>query len=222
MIISCPTCGARYNHQETRDLCVEVLREYTDGRQITIPKTTANLILQCRRCCSVSRIDQARSLGERLKCPFLVGAFIRRAPRPDPFAYIEAVRLGLASSPTEETLLRLEAWRCRNDSYRDLRDRRKPSPSEQPAWWRENMRRLEQLLQPHCHFEAVLLAEVSRELGDFAKCLARLAGLHTCNDGAEGIIREGELVMLNDTIMTIGRLVSDANPFVQPVPWRAG
>lgn len=177
MTLGCERCGSTYRDPARFYPCVELIRDYTDGRAYTDPQTHRRLIFYCGHCQSISTLEQARIAGEERKRPVLLRPFLRNAPLPPPTRYLEAIERGLAASPEEEVELRLEAWRRSNDSYRDLPDRRKPPPHEQPTWWRENIRRLQELLPDDRDGNGVWRAELSREQGEFAECLEQIAAL---------------------------------------------
>jgi hypothetical protein len=129
-----------------------------------------------------------------------------------------------ADSPHREVCFRLEAWRASNDPFRDLPDRLKPFPEDRPAWWRDNIRTLQALITPIPGAAGLLLAELSREAGDFAGCLRQITACTTdaMHDGVvddPGIIRDKEGTFVDLGLSdVIHKLAVDMNPFVQAVP----
>jgi hypothetical protein len=115
---------------------------------------------------------------------------------------------------------RLKAWRSRNDEFRDLPDRRKPLPSEQPLWWRENLENLQRLIPPNMGENGALLAEIARELGSFAECVRQIDTLMAANHWPTG----GGVVFVDPDescdpglLVRIRDLALQENPFVQRV-----
>jgi hypothetical protein len=205
MILACPNCGALY-WEEDEDECVEVLEEYTDGREVTDdPDSNALLLFYCPNCDSIARVRDAEDAGRARHVSFFRKMFLPRAPMPPPARYVEAIAAGLTETAEEEAAFRLEAWRAGNDPIRDLPDAKKPLPEAQPAWWRENLRALRGLLDPQDDGQALLIAEADRELGAFQDCLLRLSG-------REASTEEPEL------LAAIKHFAERNNPFVQRVP----
>jgi hypothetical protein len=204
MIVACPNCNALYRENEGWYPCVEILGEYTDGRVITDLPAYSLFLFYCPICDSIARIQEARVAGRERTVPFFRKLFVRAACVPPPLRYLQAIQAGLTASIEEEVAFRLEAWRGSNDPIRDLPDHRKPLPEARPPWWRENLRALQQFLDPEDDKQALLLGEIERELGSYSDCLLRISAWESATSEPE-------------TLGRIKHFAGQRNPFVQRV-----
>jgi hypothetical protein len=203
MIVICQACRLPYWEEYPSCECGEVLRAYTDGRDI-FDHPEPLLLFYCPACGNLSGIEEAQDQGRKSRISWLQWLFPRSATKPPPEKYIDAINIGLPDSTELESTFRLESWRSSNDPFRNLPDNRKPLPEDRPEWWRDNLCALRLLLDPSSDEDALCLAEIDRELGAYSECLDRVTFWLP-------------LTVMPTTLRTIKLFAERKNPFVQEV-----
>jgi hypothetical protein len=81
--------------------------------------------------------------------------------------YYEALESGLAVEPEQQRALRVLAWWRRNDAYRDVSHMHPGTTVTLTAACRRNLEALVDLLDAENESDAIMKAELLRELGEF-------------------------------------------------------
>jgi hypothetical protein len=179
------------NRGHWRDCLDNVVFEasYTDGRDICSYHQDVPFF-KCTRCQNIHHWSELERQAEKARPRFLEKLLARNAAP----VTVSDILSALDSLPDSERELRLEAWRLANDPHRKHRDDQKPLPSSRPAWWHENLAALQAIV-----IHPVTLAEIYRELGQFARALQVTASEED---------DEADLALIH-------RLAEQANPHVQ-------
>lgn len=163
--------------------CAELFRErsimsgnsmdavwWTDGKLEAPSLPDEPKLVRCRKCQTLLWVADMELVGEEgfptSKDPWRDVQRPERADEPNLLAYAAATK-----DPKKERYVRLRAWWSRNDAIR----RGQP---DTPGWTterRQNIQRLQSLLDLKEPQDRLLVAEIERELGNFDRALKILA-----------------------------------------------
>lgn len=180
-VVRCPLCGHLGHYDTINSGNTFGAKVYTDGRQVAPMLPEIAPVALCRGCSGAFWLKQAQALGS-------YEPYGLDADRPDP-AWAAADRLGepdegtyfqwmdrlLAWRPERERALRLHAWWRGNDRHRGGKPAEADAGPDHVVAREANMRALLPLLHSADDSDALMRAEVHRELGEFSQALSELA-----------------------------------------------
>ena len=172
-IIACPKCKglAKYRTIVSGNTFGATL--WSDGKQVAPMLPVPPAVVKCRHCGEyywladaeeVGMVEQWNGEDHQIK-PEWTSA--KEVIEPTEDEYYLALESSLVTNPQEERNLRILAWWRSNDDFRndyDEKDRQQTSMTEQR---RKNLEGLVCLLHEDDLSDAIMKAEVLRELGEF-------------------------------------------------------
>ncbi|HEX7369977.1 MAG TPA: hypothetical protein VF284_06825 [Rhodanobacteraceae bacterium] len=172
-VVACPQCHGLAKYPTLISGNTLGMRAWTDGRRLAPMLPEPPIYVQCGHCreCywladapEVGLINGIGSVGHR---GFINIAAIDVVREPGETRYYRALEAGLATSVKQAKVLRVLAWWRRNDTFRNMPE---PAPNMrvliQPRC-EANMEALAHVLNERDVDEALMKAEVLRELGRF-------------------------------------------------------
>jgi hypothetical protein len=165
-VVACPKCRALARHFTLLSGNTLGARTWTDGKQEMPMLPQLPPVVKCSRCAAVYWLADAQNLGA-----------LPSIAEPNENEYYAAIAAGLAKDPSQEKTLRILAWWRRNDEYRHESRRRDRRPRVLPADARTNLEALTMLLDVEHENEAIMKAEILRELGRFDEARSILTTL---------------------------------------------
>jgi hypothetical protein len=177
-VIGCPYCKGPSRIPNRNEFFFGVDDDvWTDGKVDTIYGTKDFYLLHCNYCPRVHRFKDAINLGSGSKGESSPAVFSITEPKEKEF-YLAICRQ-LPASYKEQLHFQVLAWWRRNDPFRRwIREDRSFAGAEisipPEGISRENMKDLTDKLDVRVEEDALLKAELYRELGDFAKAVAIL------------------------------------------------
>jgi phosphopantetheinyl transferase (holo-ACP synthase) len=121
-----------------------------------------------------------------------------KVEEPTEAEYYQALAKGLAKNAKQERVLRILAWRRRNDIFRDKPLKEAQGISDGPEEWRKNLEALARLLTEEDVNDCLMKAEVLRELGEFESAKEALSRA-TSTDSAAVVRQLRSLCNARDT-----------------------
>lgn len=205
-IKQCPDCGSEFKAWEVSSCNTFGAKYYTDGYVKGPMYDAGSLLLICPECSKYFWREDVPTLESMSHSKYFTKYAEnsdKKSPRHAAWVegrdYEDMVRQSFWRTKDEERYIRIRAWWSSNGPYRDESTLEFGLSSEQ----KKNLRRLLHLLDTDDPDEALMKAEILRELGQFEECLKLLANpfderlLQTVNaikDLAHGRKRKVELL----------------------------
>ena len=193
-IVACPKCKGLAKYMTLASGNTFGARVWTDGKEVApmLPRPPA--VVKCRHCEACYWLSEAEEIGavdrwsgenQRVD-PAWTAA--ERVQEPTEEEYYRAVASGLATNPEQERWLRILAWWRSNDALREDRGvRGRPAPRS-AGTWTKNLEALLLLLDEGDEDDALMKAEVLRELGRFEPATQVLNGVRSSE--AAAVVRQ--------------------------------
>lgn len=201
-IFECPECGQRLARQTLMSGNTFGAEIYSDGKMVAPMLPRFPDLIKCGRCGAFFWLHNLEPLNEKAQTPETIdqGQYPTNAKFPYLRDLLEALEKKCYANPAEEFKLRQEIWWAFNDKVR----KGKPLHQirKQKMQWEDNLRKLQALLDPNDPEQAVMIAEIHRNLGEFGKCLELLnilkdPELHwVIEEIREACLQENDLVFL--------------------------
>ena len=172
-IIACPKCKGLARYMTLASGNTLDARVWTDGKMIAPMLPLPPTVVKCHHCAElywrteaehIGTVDRCRAAGEQVNPAW---ADAPKAEEPTEAEYYQALSKGLAKNAKQERVLRILAWRRRNDVFRDKPLKEAQGISDDPEEWRKNLEALARLLTEEDVNDCLMKAEVLRELGEF-------------------------------------------------------
>ena len=172
-IIACPKCKGLARYMTLASGNTLDARVWTDGKMIAPMLPLPPTVVKCHHCAElywrteaehIGTVDRCRAAGEQVNPAW---ADAPKPEEPTEAEYYQALSKGLAKNPKQERVLRILAWRRRNDVFRDKPLKEAQGISDDPEEWRKNLEALARLLTEEDVNDCLMKAEVLRELGEF-------------------------------------------------------
>jgi hypothetical protein len=203
-IIACPKCKGLARYMTLASGNTLDARVWTDGKMIAPMLPLPSTVVKCHRCAEVywrtdaekiGPVDRWRGAGEHVNPAWADAPMVEEPTEED---YYQALSKGLAKNAKQERVLRILAWRRRNDVFRDKPLKGAQGISDDPEAWRKNLEALERLLTEEDVNDCLMKAEVLRELGKFESAKQVLSRA-TSTDGAAVVRQLRSLCDARDT-----------------------
>lgn len=172
-IIECPQCRVKFSHWALRSYNTFGATFWTDGHVGGDMFEDWSPLLICPGCNRFLWRDELTVLyteddwRERLGELWVSDPLIPKAGALQESHYLEVLRQSLWRTPEEEAFIRIRVWRYLNKPYRNKPD----LPFKVTHQAKANLQRLLELLDKPYPEEAIIKAEILRELGKFKDCL---------------------------------------------------
>ena len=172
-IIACPKCKGLARYMTLASGNTLDARVWTDGKMIAPMLPLPPSVVKCHHCAElywrteaehIGTVDRCRAAGEQVNPAW---ADAPKPEEPTEAEYYQALSKGLAKNAKQERVLRILAWRRRNDVFRDKPLKEAQGISDDPEEWRKNLEALARLLTEEDVNDCLMKAEVLRELGKF-------------------------------------------------------
>ena len=172
-IIACPKCKGLARYMTLASGNTLDARVWTDGKMIAPMLPLPPTVVKCHHCAElywrteaehIGTVDRCRAAGEQVNPAW---ADAPKPEEPTEAEYYQALSKGLAKNAKQERVLRILAWRRRNDVFRDKPLKEAQGISDDPEEWRKNLEALARLLTEEDVNDCLMKAEVLRELGEF-------------------------------------------------------
>ena len=172
-IIACPKCKGLARYMTLASGNTLDARVWTDGKMIAPMLPLPPTVVKCHHCAElywrteaehIGTVDRCRAAGEHVDPAW---ADAPKPEEPTEVEYYQALSKGLAKNAKQERVLRILAWRRRNDVFRDKPLKEAQGISDDPEEWRKNLEALARLLTEEDVNDCLMKAEVLRELGKF-------------------------------------------------------
>jgi len=172
-IIACPKCKGLARYMTLASGNTLDARVWTDGKMIAPMFPRPPTVVKCHHCAEsywrteaehIGTVDRCRAAGEQVNPAW---ADAPKPEEPTEAEYYQALSKGLAKNAKQERVLRILAWRRRNDVFRDKPLKEAQGISDDPEEWRKNLEALARLLTEEDVNDCLMKAEVLRELGKF-------------------------------------------------------
>jgi len=172
-IIACPKCKGLARYMTLASGNTLDARVWTDGKMIASMLPLPPTVVKCHNCAElywradaerVGTVDRCRAVGEQVNPAW---ADAPKVEEPTEAEYYQALEKGLAKNAKQERVLRILAWRRKNDAFRDKPLKGAQGISDGPEEWRRNLEALARLLTEEDVNDCLMKAEVLRELGKF-------------------------------------------------------
>jgi hypothetical protein len=151
---------------------------YSDGMRYSPMLPLPPAVVGCEHCKRAYWLKDAKNIGIR---PYLdegksEWSAVNELSEPSESGYYRAIKHKLAADKNQERFLRIQAWWRRNDRFRNNRDmmsdgkaasKSEADPTSCTPECRENLEALAKLLDKNDPSEALMIAEIKRELGEF-------------------------------------------------------
>ena len=179
-VVACPHCGSLATYGTLTSGNTMGAQVWTDGygRAPMLPRPPNVVICQgCERSYWLSDAEEVGVLPFPGEADPAVDPSWLEAPdveEPTEAQYYRALEDGLATSDDEQRALRTLAWWRRNDEHRDLPPEEADASFVVDGPCRRNLEALVRLLDREDEDQAIVRAEVFRELGDFEASLDAL------------------------------------------------
>ena len=172
-ILACPHCKGLEKHRTLMSGNTFGASVWTDGKQIAPMLPLPPAVVRCSHCAAFYWLSDAEKVGavdlwreeRRQGDPAWTAAPYVQEPVEE--QYYEALESGLAVDLDQQRALRILAWWRRNDAYRDLPRTQPGGIATATAAGRKNLEELVSLLDADNESNAVMKAELLRELGEF-------------------------------------------------------
>lgn len=178
-IIACPHCDARYSLRDLYSGNLARAKYYSDGKTLAFMLPDSPVVTLCYGCSRFFWVHEAKDIGT-FEWDKMI-AYERRRAKPVRFLtadeYFSALQAGIAQTREKETYIRQRLWWALNDSVRDTPE--KPADFLSDERWKKNAKALLALLDDKSIENKLMIAELHRNLGDFAECIRVL---HSIDD----------------------------------------
>lgn len=179
-IVVCPLCKGLGKYRTLLSGNYIDARLWTDGKLVAPMFPQAPAVVKCKYCKDYYWLSEADrfsilNLLRKLKAVWTHPEFVEE---PSEEEYYQAIRKNLAKTPQQEKVLRILAWRRRNDAYRGESTPRIERQVDTSLLWRENLESLLSVLDDPSESDLIVKAETLRHLGRFqeaTKILERIS-----------------------------------------------
>lgn len=201
-IVVCPLCKGLAKYRTLLSGNYIDARLWTDGKLVAPMFPQAPAVVKCKHCKECYWLSEANkfsilNLFRRLKAVWSHPEFVEE---PSEEEYYQAIRKNLAKTPQQEKVLRILAWRRRNDAYRKESISRLERQVDTSSQWRENLESLLSVLDDPTENDLIVKAETLRHMGRFqetAEILERISS----PDYAAFVSEIGRLCEARDTFL---------------------
>ena len=196
-IIACPRCEkyAKYWTLLSGNTFNATL--WSDGKFIAPMWPKPPAVVKCHHCSECYWLSEAREITEDNN-PFPSQDKIPYAQEPTEEEYYQAIKGGLTKDIGQEKFLRILAWWRSNDAFRGGADISFGKPPREPGAWADNLESLLSMLGKDGH-EAIMKAEVLRELGKFEQAHQILSNIPSSRETKPVIDKLKSLCSTKDT-----------------------
>ena len=172
-VIACPKCKSLAYYMTLKSGNTLDARVWTDGKMIASMFPRPPTVVKCHHCGEsywraeaedIGTVDRCRAANEQMNPAW---ADAPKVEEPTEAEYYQALAKGLAKNGKQERVLRILAWRRRNDAFRDKPLKEAQGISDDPEEWRKNLEALACLLSEEDVNDCLMKSEVLRELGKF-------------------------------------------------------
>jgi len=193
-IIACPKCKGLARYMTLASGNTFDARVWTDGKMIAPMLPLLPSVVRCHHCAElywrteaehIGTVDRCRAAGEPMNPAW---ADAPKIEEPTEAEYYQALGKGLAKNAKQERVLRILAWRRRNDAFRDKPMREAQGISDDPEEWRKNLEALACLLSEEDVNDCFMKLEVLRELGKFES--AKQVLNHATSADSASVVRQ--------------------------------
>ena len=203
-IIACPKCKGLARYMTLASGNTIDARVWTDGKMIAPMLPLPPTVVKCHHCAElywradaeqIGTVDRCRGADEQVNPAWADAPIVEE---PTEAGYYQALANGLAKDAKQERVLRVLAWRRRNDVFRDKPLKEAQGTSDNPVEWRKNLEALARLLTEEDVNDCLTKAEVLRELGKFESA-KQVLNHATSTDGAAVVRQLRSLCDVRDT-----------------------
>jgi len=180
-VVRCPLCGHLGQYDTINSGNTFGAKYYTDGRRVAPMLPEVPAVVLCQGCAGAFWLSQAEEAGTYepygfdAESPDPAWTAAGRLAEPDEGSYFKWLDRLLASSPERERELRLFAWWRGNDRHREEKSADESDRTDHVLAREANMRALLPLLSSGEATDALMQAEILRELGEFDQALGVLS-----------------------------------------------
>ncbi len=169
-IYQCPQCKSLVSRGSLESGDIAGIRVYSDGKRVAPLLPQFPTVTRCWNCRHIFWINDAKEVGEYKNAQAVPWEWVnaKTAVFLTVYEYAEALAQDCAADEEQERYLRIRMWRGFNDRVREGSPLFNDEKDEE--LWTDNVEKLMMMLDEENPNQCVLLAELSRNLGQFQRC----------------------------------------------------
>ncbi len=176
-VYKCPHCGNLLTKESLASGNTFRAKIFSDGKRIAPMLPEFPDLTKCKKCNTILWLSKLKEIGKfelgDNKNPQWEAA--DSADFLDIDDYFVALETGVAENQNDEIFIRQQLWWAFNDRTRSGQSLFKTEDEEMR--WKENLKSLINILDQSDIYEKFMVAEISRNLGDFENCIKIMEGV---------------------------------------------
>ncbi len=176
-VYECPNCGNILTRGSLASGNTFRAKVFSDGKRIAPMLPEFADLTKCKKCNNIFWLSKLKEIG-KFECGDHKNPKWETADNADFLEiddYFRALETGAAETQNEEFFIRQELWWAFNDRTRA--GKKMFNDEDEEMRWKENLKNLLNLLDQSDIYQKIMVAEISRNLGDFKSCISIIEGI---------------------------------------------